>query len=63
MHRQFDSILPCSNKLLAKKWDDTRFDKHRKAVKHIKSATDSAAPPTYVHMHIKMKKLQVCSSV
>lgn len=58
-HRSYDSILPSANKLLSKKWDSTRFNAHRTAIKNVKSATDSSAPPTYVHMHIKMKKLQL----
>lgn len=32
MHRSYNSYNPVASKLLQKRWDDNRFDKHRDMV-------------------------------
>lgn len=61
MHRSYNSYNPVASKLLQKRWDDNRFEKHRHHVKTAKSdkTTDSGPPVTFMHLHLKLKKLQV----
>lgn len=59
MHRSYQPILPSHNKLLQKRWDTTYYDEHRNRVRTIKPVVDTRAPQTYVHMHLKLKKLQL----
>lgn len=59
MHRSYQSILPTHNKLLQKKWDDTYYNEHRRKVRTAHSMVDTRAPPTYMHLHLKLKKLQL----
>ncbi|OWF51524.1 uncharacterized protein C17orf105 homolog [Mizuhopecten yessoensis] len=59
MHRSYQSILPTHNKLLQKKWDDTYYNEHRRKVRTAHSMVDTKAPPTYMHLHLKLKKLQL----
>ncbi|CAH1794411.1 unnamed protein product [Owenia fusiformis] len=59
MHRSYQSILPTHNKLLQQKWDDTYYNEHKKKVKEARSMVDTKAPRTYLHLHLKPKKLQL----
>ncbi|CAC5413272.1 unnamed protein product [Mytilus coruscus] len=59
MHRSYNSILPTHNRLLQKKWDDTYYNEHRQKVYTAKPMVDTRAPPTYMHLHLKLKKLQL----
>ncbi|XP_064635056.1 sperm axonemal maintenance protein CFAP97D1-like [Lineus longissimus] len=59
MHRAYQPITPANNKLLKKKWDMIRFEIHRDKVKQAKAVLDNDPPRTYVHLHLKLKKLQV----
>ena len=59
MHRSYNSILPTHNRLLQKKWDDTYYNEHRRKVYTAQPMVDTRAPPTYMHLHLKLKKLQL----
>ncbi|XP_055958063.1 LOW QUALITY PROTEIN: uncharacterized protein CFAP97D2 [Patella vulgata] len=59
MHRSYNSILPTSNRLLQQKWDERIITKHRRKVKDVQSIVDTKAPPTYMHLHLKLKKFQL----
>eukprot|EP01135_Chromosphaera_perkinsii_P005480 Nk52_evm29s352 gene=Nk52_evmTU29s352 len=58
-YRQFDPINPCSNRLLAKKWDDFCREKHQCRIQNIKSAIDTEKPNEYVHLRIKLKQIKI----
>jgi len=59
MHRSYQSILPTHNKLLQKRWDTTYYNEHRRKVRDAVPMVDTKAPPTYMHLHLKLKKLQL----
>ncbi|XP_041482796.1 sperm axonemal maintenance protein CFAP97D1-like [Lytechinus variegatus] len=59
MHKSYQSILPCHNRLLQQRWDQKYYDEHRQKVKEAKPMVDTKAPTTYVHLHLKLKKLQL----
>jgi len=59
MHKSYQPILPSHNRLLQKRWDNTYYDEHRSRVRSAKAMVDTKAPQTYVHMHLKLKKLQL----
>jgi hypothetical protein len=57
-HRSYNNILPSSNKILARKYDQARYEAHRKRVSGQKASIDNSAPKPYMHLHVKLKKLQ-----
>jgi len=59
MHRAYQSITPANNKLLKQRWDMTRYDMHRKKVQQATAVIDNHAPCTYLHLHLKLKKMQI----
>ncbi|XP_067948453.1 sperm axonemal maintenance protein CFAP97D1-like [Watersipora subatra] len=59
MHKSYQSILPTHNKLLQAKWDTTYYNEHRKKVREAAPMVDTRAPQTYMHLHLKLKKLQL----
>lgn len=59
MHRSYNSYNPVASKLLAKRWDEKHFSDHRRAVTHVKPEIDSTPPVTFMHLHLKLKKLQL----
>ncbi|CAH1244406.1 C17orf105 [Branchiostoma lanceolatum] len=59
MHRAYQPITPSGNKLLQQKWDDKYYNEHRDLVRTAKPMVDTKAPRTYVHMHMKLRKLQL----
>merc|ERR1712159_427951 len=58
-HRAYQPITPANNKLLKKRWDQKRFSIHRGKVTQAKGVIDNKPPETYMHMHLKLKKLQM----
>lgn len=58
-HKHYDSINPCQNKLLARKYEAARYEAHRKRVGAAKQDIDNGAPKTYMHLHVKLKKIQL----
>ncbi|XP_072163514.1 sperm axonemal maintenance protein CFAP97D1-like [Diadema setosum] len=59
MHRAYQPITPANNKLLKKRWDERRFDRHRMKVQNAKPVIDDKPPKTYMHLHLKLKKMQM----
>ncbi|XP_077987568.1 sperm axonemal maintenance protein CFAP97D1-like [Glandiceps talaboti] len=60
MHRAYQSILPCQSRILQKRWDEKYYNEHRQKVsKRAQPMVDTKAPKTYVHLHLKLKKLQL----
>ncbi|XP_057302011.1 sperm axonemal maintenance protein CFAP97D1-like isoform X1 [Hydractinia symbiolongicarpus] len=59
MHRAYQPITPANNKLLKKRWDMTRYDMHRKKVQSANAVLDNHPPKTYLHLHLKLKKMQI----
>ncbi|XP_070538403.1 sperm axonemal maintenance protein CFAP97D1-like [Ptychodera flava] len=59
MHRAYQSILPCQSRILQQRWDQKYYDEHRQKVKEAQPMVDTKAPKTYVHLHLKLKKLQL----
>jgi len=58
-HRHYDSILPCANKVLTRKYEQARFDAHRARVGAQRSVVDNTEPREYMHLHVKLKKMQM----
>ncbi|XP_077978084.1 uncharacterized protein CFAP97D2-like [Glandiceps talaboti] len=58
-HRAYQPITPANNKLLKKRWDQSRFDTHRKKVQNAKPVIDDKPPKIYMHLVLKLKKLQM----
>ena len=59
MHRAYQPLTAANNKLLKKRWDTTRYDMHRKKVHQAEAVIDNHAPKTYLHLHLKLKKMQI----
>jgi len=59
MHRAYQSITPANNKLLKLRWDQRRFDTHRKRVLTAEAVINNHPPRTHMHLHCKLKKLQM----
>lgn len=59
MHRAYQPITPANNKLLKKRWDMSSYNTHRRKVQSAKAVIDNKPPQTYMHLHLKLKKLQV----
>lgn len=57
-HRAYNSILPCQNKILARKYDTARYDAHRARVQAARTGIDNATPKMHMHLHVNLKKLQ-----
>eukprot|EP00039_Didymoeca_costata_P001434 m.52510 g.52510 ORF g.52510 m.52510 type:complete len:194 (-) comp10797_c0_seq3:2929-3510(-) len=58
-HRSYSSIQPSQNKILARKYDQARYDAHRARISSKKSTIDNKAPKPYMHLHLKLKKVQL----
>ncbi|XP_071945121.1 sperm axonemal maintenance protein CFAP97D1-like [Antedon mediterranea] len=59
MHRAYQPITPANNKLLKQRWDQSRFDRHRQKVQNAQAVIDNRPPHIYMHLHLKLKKLQM----
>ncbi len=59
MHRAYQPITPANNKLLKQRWDQSRFYTHRQKVESAKAVIDNHPTRTYMHLHCKLKKLQM----
>lgn len=59
MHRSYQPITESTNKLLKKKWDDTRYNTHRRKVDEAAAVIDNNPPQSYSHLHLKLKKIQI----
>ncbi|KAJ8299160.1 hypothetical protein KUTeg_023220 [Tegillarca granosa] len=59
MHRAYQPLTPANNIFLKRRWDQDYFETHRKKVLAAKAMIDNKPPKTYMHLHIKLKKLQM----
>ncbi|XP_076860715.1 sperm axonemal maintenance protein CFAP97D1 [Brachyhypopomus gauderio] len=59
MHKAYQPLRPATNKLLQKKWDQSRYEEHRKKVREAKPIVDTKGISTPLHVHLKLKKAQV----
>lgn len=59
MHRSYNSYNPVASKLLQKRWDQKHFSDHRKHVVNARPEVDADPPITFMHLHLKLKKLQL----
>lgn len=62
-HKSFQPVLPCGNKLLQQKWDQTYYNDHQKLIKSAKPMVDNKPPPARPHIVSKLKKQQVASKL
>ena len=58
-HRAYQPITPANNKLLKQRWDTNRYNIHRRKVTQARGVIDNRPPETYMHLHLKLKKLQM----
>ncbi|KAJ1568714.1 hypothetical protein HK096_005568, partial [Nowakowskiella sp. JEL0078] len=58
-YRRYPSVLPCSNLLLAQKWNSEAKQKHEKKIKNVKTYVDTKPPKTYKHLKVRLKKIQL----
>jgi hypothetical protein len=59
MHRTYKPILPTHSKLLQQRWDSAYYEEHRRRVSSARPTVDSRPPKTYMHLHVKLKQIQV----
>ncbi|OAF70917.1 hypothetical protein A3Q56_01346 [Intoshia linei] len=59
LHRSYIPILPAQSKLLQKRWDELTYKKHINKLKTIRPVVDTKAPDTFMHLHLKLKKIQM----
>ncbi|XP_033751288.1 uncharacterized protein CFAP97D1-like [Pecten maximus] len=59
MHRAYQPLTPANNIFLKRLWDEKYFKTHRRKVVAAKPRIDNKPPKTYMHLHIKLKKLQM----
>lgn len=59
MHRSYNSYNPVASKILQKRWDGKHYDDHRRHIVSAKPEIDSTPPVTFMHLHLKLKKLQL----
>eukprot|EP01086_Lenisia_limosa_P001138 TRINITY_DN12066_c0_g1_i1.p1 TRINITY_DN12066_c0_g1~~TRINITY_DN12066_c0_g1_i1.p1 ORF type:complete len:207 (-),score=45.98 TRINITY_DN12066_c0_g1_i1:30-650(-) len=55
MHR----AIPSASKILSKKWEQDRYEAHRKKLRDIRPMVDNKAPKRQTHLESKLKKLQL----
>lgn len=58
-HKAFRPPKPCSSQLLARKYDRAAYDSHRDRVKSSKPSIDNSPPKRYMHLEVKLKKMQM----
>ncbi|TPX62558.1 hypothetical protein PhCBS80983_g00339 [Powellomyces hirtus] len=57
-HRRYTPVYKCSNRLLAKRWDDTAARRHREKIASMKPAIDNKPPQRCSHLEMGLKKLR-----
>ncbi|KAK3605571.1 hypothetical protein CHS0354_005875 [Potamilus streckersoni] len=57
--RSDNATLLNYNKLLQMQWDQKYCKEHKKKLKEAKPMVDTKAPATFMHVHLKLKKLQL----
>ena len=48
--------IPCSNKLLQKRWNEKNLELHKSRLANIKPSIDRRAPSTFSHLKNRAKK-------
>ncbi|CAM4765773.1 unnamed protein product [Rotaria magnacalcarata] len=59
MHKSYQPTIPASNRYLKKKWDEKYYSEHRILIRDARPSVDTRPPPTYMHLHMKLKKIQL----
>lgn len=59
MHRSYRPLAPAQSRLLQQKWDQAYYEEHRRRVAAVRPQIDTRPPQTYMHLHLKLKKLQL----
>lgn len=59
MHKCYENRTACTNKLLKKRHDTTYYNEHRRLVDSAPAMVDTSPPQTYMHLHLKLKKMQL----
>ncbi|TPX63249.1 hypothetical protein SpCBS45565_g06798 [Spizellomyces sp. 'palustris'] len=57
-HRRYSPVYKCSNRLLAKRWDDAARKRHREKLASMKPAVDNSPPKKYSHLDMRLKKIR-----
>lgn len=57
-HRIHPHSAPTCNEYLQQKWDYLKYEDHRRKVHASKPAIDNKPPKQYMHIHVKLKKVQ-----
>lgn len=58
-YRRYQAILPCCNRKLAMKWDESNKDKHLQKIRTMQATVDNSPPRLYTHLLAKMKPKQM----
>eukprot|EP00055_Hartaetosiga_balthica_P009310 m.36729 g.36729 ORF g.36729 m.36729 type:complete len:589 (+) comp6695_c0_seq2:108-1874(+) len=58
-YQSYQPMRPAASRMLAKRWDSKAYDMHRKKLRSIKPTVDTRPPKTYMHLQLKLKKLQI----
>eukprot|EP00730_Choanoeca_flexa_P015893 TRINITY_DN7403_c0_g1_i6.p1 TRINITY_DN7403_c0_g1~~TRINITY_DN7403_c0_g1_i6.p1 ORF type:complete len:423 (+),score=111.57 TRINITY_DN7403_c0_g1_i6:26-1270(+) len=58
-HRAYQPIKPAASRKLAKHWDDKAYRMHKQKLRSASSTVDNKPPKTYMHLQLKLKKLQM----
>ncbi|KAL3846813.1 hypothetical protein ACJMK2_017767 [Sinanodonta woodiana] len=57
--RPDNATLPNFTEPLRVKRDQTYYNKHKEKLREVKPIVDTKAPATYMHLHLRLKKLQL----
>lgn len=59
MHTWYQPRKTCTNKKLMQHWDEKYYGEHREKVYSATQVIDNKPPQTYMHLHLKLKKMQL----
>ncbi|PAA56119.1 hypothetical protein BOX15_Mlig023220g1 [Macrostomum lignano] len=59
MHRYHYNLFPCQNRLLQMQYDKAAYQRHMDGVRKARPKVDTSSPQTFIHLHLKPKKLQL----
>ncbi|KAJ3130195.1 histone H3.1 [Nowakowskiella sp. JEL0407] len=57
-YKRYNPVLPCSNLLLAKKWDKFVRERDLQKLQQVKTVVDNKPPKEYHHLKVRLKKMQ-----
>mmetsp|Transcript_28278 Transcript_28278/g.74190 ORF Transcript_28278/g.74190 Transcript_28278/m.74190 type:complete len:208 (-) Transcript_28278:285-908(-) len=60
-HKSYTSLQPTMSKIITRKYDDAKYNFHRKQIARAKPTIDTRAPECtkFQHMKVKLKKIQL----